>query len=105
MNSAGNNTPVVGIRLRCCCWERFEVKFSKGRCTMMYKDFGDPYTEVDFLKAKVDVTGQFPPKRAEPCDIPKYKKSGILNLLRIAPAAKKLFWLDMVGYINHLTTF
>ena len=50
---------------------------------MMYKeDFGDPYTEVDFLKAKFDVTGQFPPKRAEPRGIPKSKKTGILNLLR-----------------------
>ena len=40
-----------------------EVKFSKGRRTMMYKeDFDDEYTEVDFLKAKFDVTSQLPPK-------------------------------------------
>ena len=51
------------------------------------EDFGETYTEVDFLKAKFDVTVQFPPKRAEPRGIPKSKKTGILNLLRVAPAA------------------
>ena len=73
-----------------------EVKFSKGRRTMMYKeDFDCEYTEVDFLKTRFDATGQLPPKRTEPRGIPKSKKTGILNLLRVAPAAKKLFWMEI----------
>lgn len=73
-----------------------EVKFSKGRRTMLYKeDFDAPYTEVDFLKSKFDVTGQFPSTRAEPRGIPQSKKTGILDLLCVAPAAKRLFWMNI----------
>jgi len=43
-----------------------EVKFSMGSRTMIYKDdFDDPYTDVDFLKATFDVTGQFLSKTAD----------------------------------------
>ena len=63
---------------------------------MMYKeDFDDEYTEVDFLTAKFYVTSQLPPKRTEPRGIAKSKKTGILDLLRVAPAAKKLFWMEI----------
>ena len=71
------------------------VRFSRGRRSMMYKeDFEDQYTEVDFRKAKFHVTGQLISRRTEPRGIPK-TKTGIHDLLHVASAAKKLFWLDM----------
>ena len=72
------------------------VRFSKGRLTMTYKeDFEDQYTEVDFRKANFHVTGQLISKSTEQRGIPK-TKTGILDLLQVASAAKKLFWLDML---------
>ena len=73
-----------------------EIKFTKGRRTMLYREnFDDPYTEVHFLKSNFEVTGQFPSRRAEPRGIPISKKTEILKLLRVAPGAKKFFWMEI----------
>lgn len=72
-----------------------EVKFTKGTRSMLFKgDFGDDYTEVDFLRPKFDITS-FPDKHTEPRGIPLTKKEAIIRLLHVAPAAKKQFWINI----------
>ena len=58
-------------------------------------DFDDDvYTEVHFLKPKFDIK-KFPSGPTEARGITKNKKDNILKLLKVAPAAKKLFWQNI----------
>ena len=78
-----------------------EVKFTKGKSSLEYKvDFDDNvYTEVHFLKPKFDIK-KFPSGPTEARGITKNKKDNILKLLKVAPAAKKLFYFLDLNCIN-----
>ena len=57
------------------------------------------YTEVHFLKPKFDIK-KFPSGPTEARGITKNKKDNILKLLKVAPAAKKLFYFLDLNCIN-----
>jgi len=71
-----------------------EVKFTKGKRSISFKDFDDNYTEVDFLRPRFK-SDTFPPKQGENRGIPLTKKQAINKLMHVAPAAKKWFWMEI----------